>query len=110
MKNRQLQKLGLLASLGFGAAVATPDGVVQLGIQRRSVVDGNPILRRSSGGTVVETLQNDIQQGAYMADVKVGTPAQTVTLQLDTGSSDTWVVYTGSSVCKKGDCKDGSCM
>jgi len=43
-----------------------------------------------------------------MADVKVGTPAQTLTLQLDTGSSDTWVVYTSSSVCEKGDCKDGS--
>lgn len=112
-RSRNGPKLGLLAGLGLlarlGAAQdATPEGVVHLGIQRRSAVDGRPILRRASG-TITETLNNDLRQGAYMADVKVGTPPQTLTLQLDTGSSDAWMVYTGSDICKKGECSDGSC-
>jgi hypothetical protein len=109
MKCRSVQKLGLLASLGVGAAVATPDGVVQLAIQRRNVADSRPILPRESSSPVLEQLQNDRSEGAYMAEVKVGTPPQTLTLQLDTGSSDTWVVSSGAEICEQGQCDHGSC-
>lgn len=112
-KPRALPALGLLAA-GLAATAQTAyaasnaaDGVVHLDIQRRSTVDKRPLGRRAD--TIVEAIENDRHQGAYMADVKVGTPLQTLTLQLDTGSSDTWVVYTGSEICTRGECDDGSC-
>lgn len=110
MKCRSVQKLSFLAGLGIGAVAATPDGVLQLDIQRRSPADGAPpVLVRRASDTVVESLQNNIKYGAYMADAKIGSPPQTLALQLDTGSSDTWVVYTGASVCQAGNCTGGSC-
>jgi hypothetical protein len=116
MKSRNVNALGLVASLWAGAVLAdtgTPAaGVVHMDMQRRNAVDG-PVVRlgrrsSSGSGTVTETLENSINEGAYMANVKVGTPLQTVTLQLDTGSSDTWMVYTGSTICQGGGCNDGS--
>ncbi len=108
-----LGRLGLLAQLGVAAATssATPEGVVHMDFQRRHAVDGSPIQRRAttSSGTVVQALQNEVSQGAYMIDIKVGTPPQVLTLQLDTGSSDAWMVYTDAAICKKGQCTFGSC-
>ena len=108
-----LGRLGLLAHLGVAAATpsATPEGVVHMDFQRRHAINGNPIQRRANtpSGTIVQALQNEVKQGAYMIDIKVGTPAQTLTLQLDTGSSDAWMVYTGADICKKGGCTYGSC-
>jgi len=56
-----------------------------------------PIAKRS---TFTETLANNISGGAYYAEVTVGTPGQTVSLVLDTGSSDAWVVSEDADLCR----------
>ena len=43
---------------------------------------------------VVDTLTNDVM--SYEITVSIGSPAQTVVLQLDTGSSDLWVLSPGA--------------
>ncbi|KZF21298.1 aspartyl protease [Xylona heveae TC161] len=78
--------------------------VFGLDIQRRTV--SNPAqrdrLRRRDTTTVSETLDNE--ETLYFANVSIGTPAQTLRLHIDTGSSDLWTNSAESSLCKsKGD-------
>jgi hypothetical protein len=59
------------------------------------------------GGSVAANLFNEVT--SYDIIVEVGTPAQTVDLQLDTGSSDLWVLApgacdTGTCTCPSGGC------
>ena len=51
-----------------------------------------------------EILTNNISLGAYYASVQVGTPAQTLTLLLGTGSSDVWVVDKLAATCSSSNC------
>lgn len=55
--------------------------------------------RLSKRATITESLVNNITQGGYYASVSVGTPGQDVTMVLDTGSSDAWVVATDADLC-----------
>jgi len=55
------------------------------------------LLRR---GYVGEPLYNNVSFGGYLASVQVGTAAQTLMLQLGTGSSDVWVIDQSSSICQ----------
>jgi hypothetical protein len=52
-----------------------------------------------------------------MATISVGTPAQTIALDIDTGSSDVYVIATGADECTSaeviaqyGGCFGGTCM
>jgi len=58
----------------------------------------------SKRNEIFAPLANEIVE--YNVKVGVGTPAQTIILQLDTGSSDTWVF--SSSACPPSSCKAGS--
>lgn len=55
-------------------------------------------------------------KAAYFATVEIGNPSQNLTLQIDTGSSDTWVIWSGAEKCadsdyfKSDNCAWGSCM
>lgn len=49
--------------------------------------------------TLTESLVNNITEGGYYASVSVGTPGQDVTLVLDTGSSDAFVIATDADLC-----------
>ncbi|RYO86050.1 hypothetical protein DL766_003643 [Monosporascus sp. MC13-8B] len=51
--------------------------------------------------SIEEVVTNDKLNGGYFTTCKIGTPGQDVTLQLDTGSSDTWVPATSSGICTK---------
>jgi hypothetical protein len=58
-------------------------------------------------GSVVVSLLNEVV--SYDITIEVGTPAQTVNLQLDTGSSDLWVLApeacdTATCTCPSGGC------
>lgn len=81
------------------ASTATAD-VVAIPVQRNtagSVRRRSPLL--SKRATVTESLINNITAGGYYATVSVGTPGQDMTLVLDTGSSDAWVVSADANLC-----------
>lgn len=80
-------------------------GVVQLDIARRST----PELLSRRSGSFTSDLMNNVTAGVYVTTVEVGSPPQKVTLQVDTGSSDTWVPANNASVCGQGGCFFGSC-
>jgi len=74
--------------------------IVAFNVTRALPTDGGvsmaSLLRR---GYVGEPLYNNVSFAGYLAFVQVGTPAQTLMLQLGTGSSDVWVIDQLSSVC-----------
>ena len=75
--------------------------VVALPIQKskdaRSTALHSSRLRRRQD-VVTESLDNE--QTTYFAEVELGTPAQTLQLHIDTGSSDLWVNVASSSLCE----------
>ncbi|KAH8816399.1 aspartic peptidase domain-containing protein [Xylogone sp. PMI_703] len=78
-------------------------------ITRNAHPTHNPLVRRAD--TVQATLQNAEQAGLYAANISVGTPAQNLIVQLDTGSSDLWVPASTASICtntRQGGCPGGS--
>lgn len=55
-----------------------------------------PVSRRD---TFTQTAINNITGGGYYVEVKVGSPGQPVSMILDTGSSDAWVVSKDAELC-----------
>lgn len=53
--------------------------------------------RRAANGTGTATATPDHGDLEYLVDVKIGTPAQTLKLDFDTGSSDLWVFSSETS-------------
>lgn len=93
------------AVLAAAVNAATPEGVVQLDVGRRQP---HPrVLRRAGDNTDLTTINNNLSQGGYFATCKIGTPPQTLTLQLDTGSSDIWAPASDASVCQSSRSSDG---
>lgn len=83
----------------------TPN-VVGLNLHRKAVQ--NPAQRDAirQRQTVTETLDNE--ETLYFANVSLGTPAQSLRLHIDTGSSDLWANSKSSQICSyRGDpCSD----
>ncbi|KAI1336651.1 secreted aspartic proteinase precursor [Xylariaceae sp. FL0016] len=67
----------------YGAAM--PDGLAQFMTNLEAMLD---LKRRDSGSAKASPEQYDIQ---YLTPVQIGTPAQTLNLDFDSGSSDLWV-------------------
>jgi Eukaryotic aspartyl protease len=64
--------------------------------------DATPKIRRRNllpRAPVTVSLQNNETGGDYVVTAKVGTPAQTVTFLIDTGSSDVWMLAASSDLC-----------
>ncbi|KAE9362643.1 acid protease [Stipitochalara longipes BDJ] len=94
MKASALLSAVALSSCAF-AAVTIPiakSPEAQPKLRRRD----KRLLRRAA---ITESLQNNATGGDYIAQISVGTPAQTQTLLLDTGSSDVWLLSSTADLC-----------
>lgn len=80
------------------ASVVGAARVVQWDITKRHIEPKSGGLARRAQ-TYEEIITNEKTRGGYFATCKIGTPAQDLTLQLDTGSSDIWVPSSSASVC-----------
>lgn len=81
-------------------ASTTAAEVVAIPVKRNSAgSDRRRSSRLSKRATVTESLVNNVTAGGYYATVSIGTPGQDLTLVLDTGSSDAWVVSADASLC-----------
>lgn len=77
------------------APLATAQKVVPIGIIRSSHAS-LPVHKRA---TFTQSLNNNITGAGYYADVAIGTPPQNLTLVLDTGSSDIWLLSKDAVLC-----------
>ena len=69
-------------------------------------------LQKRASDTVLASLGNAVEAGLYFANISVGTPAQDLQVQIDTGSSDLWVPSSDAVICsseQEGGCPGGSC-
>ncbi|KAK9451143.1 aspartic peptidase domain-containing protein [Limtongia smithiae] len=89
----------VLVQLLADTAAAVPD-VLQLDIQRvkRSEDYRMRLRERDIDNTISEELENEAIY--YFAEVYVGTPPQLIHLDIDTGSSDTWVQTADNPYCQ----------
>ena len=71
------------------------------------ILELSDLARRDSVGIVA---LNNISGGGYYTTIGVGTPPQEVSVMLDTGSSDTWVVARNAALCTgKASSRRGGC-
>lgn len=73
--------------------------VVPIKIQKEQPNGGLLLHRRQTRTPFDEDLTNNLTSGAYFAQVEVGTPGQTLSLHVDTGSTDVWVLGTNTNLC-----------
>lgn len=99
--------LALVAGLASYVRASQTPGALKLDIARYQA--DVPSLANRVTGAVAGTLTNDDNGILYVINVTVGTPPQSLTLQIDTGSSDTWMPSSTSDACLAGNCTRGSC-
>ncbi|KAK8075031.1 Peptidase A1 [Apiospora hydei] len=91
------------ASLATVLAADSTRRVVPLDISKPPV--SLPLLDRRRGlGSYSQVITNNITAQCYYAEVAIGTPPQHITLTVDTGSSDTWVVDKSTDGCEEDRC------
>lgn len=101
--------ISLISGLSLAPRSASPR-VVELATTRKAVhpVEHDSRRLRRRDGTVTVTLDNE--ETLYFADCTLGTPAQSLRLHIDTGSSDLWVNSANSTFCEsaQGNCAGGT--
>lgn len=96
--------VSLLHTVG---AIASP-GTVEFKFEKRYGHTNEHAVERRQAGTLYSLLSNELV--FYQINVTVGTPAQHIGLQVDTGSSDIWLPDASGSLCRtsRGGCPLGS--
>lgn len=91
----------LAAAVCAFASLTAAQKVVPVGIKRSSLnQQAAPPRARSKRNTYTQSLSNNITGAGYYADITVGTPPQNVSLVLDTGSSDLWLLSSEADLCE----------
>ena len=111
-----------VAILASSLLSLTSANTIQMNIARNEVAQRSQLERRQlfnrgldkRANTVQVELGNAVTAGLYFANISVGTPAQHLMVQIDTGSSDVWVPANTAPVCAEsasqgGGCDGGSC-
>ena len=98
MRSLAATSLTTLALLGVISPVFAADKTIRLDVKKTRRAT-NAVVRRD-GKSVQSSLNNYEGLGLYAMNITVGTPPQSLTVQLDTGSSDLWVPVTGSGACE----------
>ncbi|KAK9802151.1 putative Aspartic peptidase domain-containing protein [Seiridium cardinale] len=82
--------------------------VVPIGIKRT----GQKSLPVNKRTTFTQSLYNNVTGAGYYANVAIGTPPQNLTLILDTGSSDIWLLSKDANLCasESSQLKYGYCL
>jgi hypothetical protein len=103
-----LSALSALALWLCAGNVAAEPGVVGVKFTKREITNpADPALRlRRRASTAQATIYNAQGNLLYLVNTTVGTPPQDIGLQLDTGSSDIWIPWAGSTICEG---KDSRC-
>jgi Eukaryotic aspartyl protease len=104
MKNSTASATLLVASLLSAQAISA--SVLSLSISKQTI-PASAVARRVKRATILENLSNEIS--LYSANVTCGTPSQSFTLQIDTGSSDTYLMSSAAPDCERGNCLGGTC-
>ena len=97
-----LATLALLPLQAFSAAEPKVLGINFVKVKRDANSAGTSLQRRA--GSLTEALYNG--QSLYIANVTIGSNAQPLSLQLDTGSSDLWAPDANSNLCADNGCSD----
>lgn len=120
-------RISLLVTTTLSLAALSSADTIQFDIARNPAVRDAQLAKRqleiqAQGGlwsrgeleqranTVGVSLTNAEQQGLYFANVSVGTPGQSLALQIDTGSSDIWLPSSTATLCRSvraGGCPNG---
>lgn len=103
--SRPIAVLAVSAGLLLLAPAANAAGTVQWDIQKHHP---KARLGRRAADTHEGIITNELTRGGYFATCSMGTPPQTLTLQLDTGSSDIWVPWNMATVCEEERCTLGN--
>lgn len=99
-----------LAATGYLLSSAT--AAVHVPIVKNRHVEAEQLQRARlrTRATVTESLGNAQYFGLYYANITAGTPAQALSLQIDTGSSDVWLPSSDAQLCNsRQGCEGGSC-
>lgn len=99
---------GLTASCYLPLVVLAEPQVVPMKFARSQTA--GPILQRRD--PITASLTNILTPGEYAINASIGTPPQIVELQVDTGSSDIWVISPtsyNSNNCTQNGCFGGAC-
>jgi len=96
-------RLGLVALLAVAGSVTAE--VVEFDLHRLPGINVGTVPQLSGRSTVerratyTQRLFNNITGGAYFVDVAVGTPPQQLSMVIDTGSSDAWILSSSADIC-----------